>query len=98
MDSGYQHSSTFGNSAHHLLLITLPAGVNIEQYGDDDQDQAFHEDEEARDECSIFVMGVLVRDQRSQSNARCQPDKLTLSIPHSYQTFAMTKAGARDVS
>jgi len=62
----------------------FPARVNIEKHGDDNQHQGFHEEEEARDKGAVFIVSVLVGDERAESNARYQPNKLAFSIPHNH--------------
>jgi len=55
--------------------------VDVEKQANDDQHQAFHEDEEARNECSIIVVRVLIGHQRAKSQTSRQPDQLSFSIP-----------------
>ena len=62
-----------------ILLFTFHASlftsrVDKEECADDDQHEAFHEDEEARYESTVFIVRVRPGDERSQRQTTHQPD------------------------
>ena len=62
-----QHSSLF-------YFSLFASGINVEECGDDDQHQTFHEDEEAPNERAVFKVRVGPGDERSQRQTTHQPD------------------------
>jgi hypothetical protein len=68
------HLFTLHSSLFTLRLSLFTSRVDVEKGSDDDQHQAFHEYEKARDERAILVVRVRVSDERSEYQSTRQPD------------------------
>jgi hypothetical protein len=65
--SALRSATALHGIAYHASLVSFSTGVDVKEHADDDQHQAFHEDEEAGNKCSVIVVSILEGDEGAES-------------------------------